>query len=109
HLARRDGKVLIGTPLGPGAVIYGGPEMPDLSQRQSKYACGDAGAAARNHGLAEIDTGLLEQLLNLGRRFQRSVLFEELAVGQVARAGDMAGADPSARLRRTPGKALGAA
>ena len=64
--------------------------MPDLGKREREHGSGDAGTAARHHRLAEIDIGVLEQPLDLARRFERAILVDKLAVGKIARAGDMA-------------------
>ena len=67
---------------------------------QGQHARGDARTAARHHRLGEIDAGFGKQPLELGRRFERPVLIEQLAIGQIVRAGNMP--------ERKPGRGSGA-
>src|SRR4030095_3001461 len=94
-----DGKALIGAPFRPRPVVDGRLAMPGLGKGERESGRGDAGTPTLQRRLAEVDIGLLEQPLDLARRFERAVLVEKLAVGEIARAGDMAGAKPWPRLR----------
>ena len=89
-LARLDGKALIGTPFRPGPVIDSRPAMPDLGEREGEHARRDARAAACHHGLPEIDARLVEQRLDLGAALERAILLQQLPVGKIVRAGNMA-------------------
>src|SRR5215471_18022725 len=80
--------------------------MAELSQTEREHARSDTGTAARHHRLIEIDTDLLEQSLQLGRRLERAVVVDELVERHVVGAGNVTRAEPGTRLWRLSGKPL---
>src|SRR5262249_32739210 len=108
-LARLNGKTLVCSPFGPRPVVNCSPAMADLGQSQRKHARSDAGAAARDHRLGEIDAGFGEQRLELDRALERAVRLQHLPVRQIEGSRNVAGAQAGTWLCRTSGKALSAA
>src|SRR4029077_16678472 len=97
--------VRVGAPFGPGAVVDGDVATAEDVKGKREHRCGDAGAAARDHGPRGIVPGLGEGVAQLGLGTQRSVPTVQLVVREIQAAGDVTTAKSRPRLGLGPREA----
>src|SRR5437763_10732976 len=103
-----DGQIGAGAPFRPRAVVDTARGLAERIEREGQDSCRDAGTAAGDDRLVEVDATRFECRLDLLARCQ-SIVLEDFPERHVARARHVSGAQPGPRLRRFAAEAFGGA
>src|SRR5580658_6430220 len=108
--ARGDGRIARKAPFGPGTVINGDVGPAQEVEAEDERASGDTGAAARHHRLAALEPRSGEARgERFGRQHRPGLRIDQLVIGEIDAAGDVAAPQARPRLFRGTGEAAAGA